>query len=217
MQGRSLKALADQVAGAGLVALTAEADDALQHADQRRVLRFGASGVGRAVDAGLAAVGLQRGECELTRVAELRQARALWKKEAAPTAADTGRTAFKTLKGSATIKDGVLNNPDFVMEMGYLRVNGSGTLDLASQKLDYKLQTHLYKIPPEGAGSEMQDLKAAEIPVRVSGTLADMKVRPDFDALVKAETKQKVQETQKELTDKLKDKLGKWLGGDKKD
>jgi AsmA protein len=148
---------------------------------------------------------------------ELRRARAVWKREAAPAQPDTGRTTFKTLKGSAAINDGVLNNQDFVMEMDYLRVNGSGTLDLVSQKLDYKLQTNLYKIPPEDAGAEMQDLKAAEIPVRVNGTLADMKVRPDFDALVKAETKQKVEEKQKELTDKLKDKLGKWLGGDKKD
>jgi AsmA protein len=95
-------------------------------------------------------------------------------------------------------------------------VNGAGTLDLVSQKLDYKLQTNLYQVPPEDAGAEMQDLKTAQIPVRVSGTLADMKIRPDFDALVKAETKQKVDEKTKELTDKLKDKLGKWLGGDEK-
>jgi AsmA protein len=147
---------------------------------------------------------------------ELRRARAAWKREAAPAQADTGRTTFKSLKGTANIADGVLNNPDFAMEMDYLKVNGSGTLDLVSQKLDYKLQTNLYQIPPEDAGPEMKDLKAAEIPVRVSGTLADMKIRPDFDALVKAETKQKVDDKTKELTDKLKDKLGKWLGGDEK-
>ena len=140
---------------------------------------------------------------------ELRRAHALYKREAAPTQPDTGRTTFRTLKGSATITDGVLRNDDFIMEMDYLRVNGSGTLDLTSQKLDYKLATNLYKIPPEDAGAEMQDLKAAEIPVRVSGTLADMKVRPDFDALVKAEAKKKVEE---KVTDKLKDKLNKWLG-----
>ncbi len=140
---------------------------------------------------------------------EVRRARALWKREAAPTQPDTGRTAFRTLKGSATITDGVLHNPDFIMEMDYLKVNGSGTLDLSSQKVDYKLQTNLYKIPPANAGAEMQDLKAAEIPVRVSGTLADMKVRPDFDALVKAEATKKVEET---VTEKLKDKLNKWLG-----
>jgi AsmA protein len=147
---------------------------------------------------------------------ELRRARAAWKREAAPAQADTGRTTFKSLKGSANIADGVLNNQDFVMEMDYLKVNGAGTLDLVSQKLDYKLQTNLYQVPPEDAGAEMQDLKTAQIPVRVSGTLADMKIRPDFDALVKAETKQKVDEKTKELTDKLKDKLGKWLGGDEK-
>jgi AsmA protein len=146
---------------------------------------------------------------------ELRRARALWKREPEPAQADTARTAFNTLKGSATIVKGVLDNRDFVMEMDYLKVNGAGTFDLGSQKLDYRLQTNLYKIPPENAGAEMQDLKAAEIPVRVTGTLADLKVRPDFDALAKAEAKQKVEEKKQELTDKLKDKLDKWLGGDK--
>ncbi len=145
---------------------------------------------------------------------ELRRARALWKREPAPTQPDTGRTTFRTLKGSATITDGVLDNRDFTMEMDYLKVNGSGTLDLNSQKLDYKLQTNLYRIPPENAGAEMQDLKAAEIPVRVSGTLADMKVRPDFDAFAKAQAKEKVEEKKQELTEKLKDKLDKWLSGD---
>ncbi|HSD74967.1 MAG TPA: AsmA family protein [Steroidobacteraceae bacterium] len=146
---------------------------------------------------------------------EMRRARALWKREAAPTQPDTGRTTFRSLKGSATIAKGVLDNRDFVMEMDYLKVYGAGTLDLNTEKLDYKLQTNLYKMPPEDAGAEMQDLKAAQIPVRVSGTLADMKVRPDFDALAKAEAKQKVDEKKQEVTDKLKDKLNKWLGGDK--
>lgn len=149
---------------------------------------------------------------------ELRRARAMWKREAAPTVPDTKRTAFKSLKGSAVITNGVLENRDFIMDMDYLKVTGAGTFDLNTQKVDYKLKTNLYKLPPEdgaGAAPEMKDLQAAEIPVRVSGTLEDMKIRPDFDALAKAEAKQEIDKKQQELTDKLKDKLNKWLGGDK--
>lgn len=144
---------------------------------------------------------------------ELRRARALWKRQSPPTQASTGRTVFRALKGSATVTDGVLENRDLAVEMDYLKVNGAGTLDLDSQELDYRLQANLYRIPPEDAGAEMEDLKAAEIPVRVSGTLEQMKVRPDFDTLAKAQVKEKVEEQKKELTDKLKDKLDKWLGG----
>ena len=61
----------------------------------------------------------------------------------------------------------------------------------------------------------MQDLKAAEIPVRVSGKLADPKVGLDLDALAKAEAGKKLDEKKQEVTGKLKEKLDQWLGGKK--
>jgi AsmA protein len=146
---------------------------------------------------------------------EMRRARALWKREPAPAEVSTGRTAFRTLKGTGTIDKGVLSNRDLLIDMDHLKANGQGTLDFASKAVDYRLQTNLYRIPEQGAGAEMQDLKAAEIPVRVSGTLADPKVRLDLDAVAKAEAGQKLDEKKQELTDKLKEKFGKWLG-DKK-
>jgi AsmA protein len=93
-----------------------------------------------------------------------------------------------------------------------LKANGQGTLDFASQAVDYRLQTNVYRIPEEGAGAEMQDLKAAQIPVRVSGTLADPKVRLDLDAVAKAQAAKKVDEKKEEMTNKLKEKLGQWFG-----
>lgn len=146
---------------------------------------------------------------------ELRRARALWKREPPPAQPSSGRTVFRTLKGSATIVKGVLENRDLAIDTDYLKLAGAGTLALDSQALDYRLHANLYRIPPEGAGAEMQDLKAAEIPIRLSGTLAQMKVRPDFESLAKAQAKQKVEEKKQELTDKLRDKLDKWLGGRK--
>jgi AsmA protein len=146
---------------------------------------------------------------------ELRRARALWKRESPPAEPSTGRTAFRSLQGTATIEKGVLENRDLVVDMDYLKVNGAGTLNLDSQAIDYKLKTQVYRIPPEGAGSEMQDMKAAEIPVRLSGTLTDMKVRPDYEAYAKSQAKQEVEEKKQELTEKLKEKLDKWLGSKK--
>jgi AsmA protein len=146
---------------------------------------------------------------------EMRRARALWKREPAPAEVSTGRTAFRTLKGTGTIDKGVLSNRDLQIDMDQLKANGQGTLNLASQAVDYRLQTSLYRIPEQGAGSEMQDLKAAEIPVRVSGTLGDPKVRLDLDAVAKAEAGQKLDQKKQEVTDKLKEKIDKWLGSKK--
>lgn len=137
---------------------------------------------------------------------ELRRARALLEREAPPTQASTGETRFKSLKGSANVAKGVLDSRDFVMETDFLAVKGAGTLALPTQKVDYHLTATVYRVPAEGAGAEMQSLESTDIPVRVSGTLADLKVRPD----VQAQVKQK-------LTEKITDKLSEWLGKKKKD
>ncbi|HKE44839.1 MAG TPA: AsmA family protein [Steroidobacteraceae bacterium] len=146
---------------------------------------------------------------------EMRKARAAFKRESGPAPTNTGRTPFQALKGTGTVEKGVLSNRDLQIDMQYLRATGSGTLDLNTQAVDYRLQTTLYQVPQEGAGSEMKDLKAAEIPVRVSGTLNDPKIRPDVDALAKAEASKQLDAKKQDLTEKLKGKLDKWLGGKK--
>ena len=146
---------------------------------------------------------------------EMRRARALWKREPLPAQASTGRTAFRTLKGTGIIEKGVLSNRDLQIDMDHLKATGAGTLNFVSDAVDYRLQATLYQIPKEGAGAEMQDLKAAEIPVRVSGTLADPKIGLDVEALAKAEAGKKLDEAKQEAIDKLKEKFDKWLGGKK--
>ena len=97
--------------------------------------------------------------------------------------------------------------------MDYLKARGTGTLNIANQAVNYRLIAEIYKIPAEGAGAEMADLKAVEIPIAITGTLADMKVRPDVADLIKARLRK---ELDKQL-DKHKDELKKKLGDKLKD
>lgn len=163
---------------------------------------------------------------------EIRRARSLWKREPPPAEPSTGQTRFRKLQGTATVSKGVLENRDLTIDMDHLKVAGAGTLGLQSQKLDYRLKANVYRLPqetppsagqaptgetagaptPTATAAEMEDLKAAEIPVRVTGTLADLKIRPDVEGLAKAQAKQKVEEKKEELKEKLTDKLTDWLG-----
>jgi len=55
--------------------------------------------------------------------------------------------------------------------MDYLKVAGAGTVKLANQALINRLKTSVYRLTEEGAApkpSDMEKLKAAEIPVRVT-------------------------------------------------
>jgi AsmA protein len=160
---------------------------------------------------------------------EIRRARALWKKEAMPAEASTGITRFHKLRGSAVIQDGVVTNRDFIMDMEHLKVRGEGTLALTTKKVDYRLTAEVYRPPapadqpasqPAGEASVQRgaeavapaDVKEMEIPVRVSGTLDDLKVRPDAAAFAR----QEVQKRQGELKEKALDKISDWLGRKKK-
>lgn len=139
---------------------------------------------------------------------EIRRARAVLKQQAIPERpSGAPRTPFSALTGTGTMKDGVLTNNDLNVAMQYLKVTGQGNVNLPGNSLDYRLVTTVLKIPREGADTaQMQDLVDAQIPVKVSGSLTDPKVRPDLEAYLKGEVKKKVEEKIKDkLGDKLKD------------
>lgn len=140
---------------------------------------------------------------------ELRRARALWKREAPPQRSGPPRTAFNALRGSAVLDAGLMRTDDLQAQTDYLKVRGTGTVDVATLALDYRLTAEVYEIPPEGAGAEMAAVRAAEIPLTITGTLAEPKVRPDFDVLVKQRVKQEVE---KKVEEKVREKLGDELG-----
>jgi AsmA protein len=145
---------------------------------------------------------------------ELRRAVALFKRTAQPVRpAGAPKTAFKALQGSATLDKGLLRNDDLVADMEYLKANGKGSLDIGAGTIDYRLVAQVYKLPPEGEGAELADLKAAEIPITITGPLADMKIRPDVEGLAKARLKQEVKEKKEELKEEVKKKLGDKLKG----
>lgn len=139
---------------------------------------------------------------------EIRRARAVLNQQAIPERpSGAPRTPFSALTGTGTMNDGVLTNKDLNVAMQYLKVTGEGTVNLPANSLDYRLVTTVLKIPREGADSaQMQDMVDAQIPVKVSGSLSDPKVRPDLESYLKGEVKKKVEEKIKDkIGDKLKD------------
>ena len=135
---------------------------------------------------------------------EIRRARAVLKQQAIPERpSGPPRTPFSALTGTGAMKDGVLTNNDLNVAMQYLKVAGQGNVNLPGNTLDYRLVATVLKIPREGADTtQMQDMVDAQIPVKVSGSLSDPKVRPDLENYLKGEVKKKVEE---KLKDKLKD------------
>jgi AsmA protein len=134
---------------------------------------------------------------------ELRRARALLKKEAAPEPSDNPRTEFSSLSATGVVTNGIFKNDDFRAEMPFMQVDGRGSVNIPEATVDYRMSARVLN-KPELAGNasaeELEDLTKTVIPIRISGPLSDPSIKPDVEDMLK-------QRVEEEVKDKLKDKL----------
>jgi AsmA protein len=148
---------------------------------------------------------------------EVRRARALFKREAAPTRSGPERTPFTSLRGTGVLTNGVLKNDDLDASMEYMQAKGAGTVDLVAQKIDYKLTAKVSKVPDDAADAEAKDLSGMTIPIAITGALDDPKIRPDMAGLVKAQAQQAIEKQTGKAQEKIQEKLKGIFGGSRDD
>jgi AsmA protein len=151
-------------------------------------------------------------------VYELQRVNALLKRQVPPQRTGAARTLFNALQTSGTLDKGVLRIDELRMETDFLKVRGRGTLETATEALDYRLLASVDKLPPGGSGAGgtgggLDALGSVEVPLTITGTLSSPAVRPDIEALAKGKLGQEVQQkagelVKKKLGDKLKDLFG---------
>ncbi len=140
---------------------------------------------------------------------EIRRARALLKGGQPPAPELPARTRFSSVSATGVVTDGVMRNNDLVAELPFMRLTGSGTVNLPAATLDYNLTARVLERPDALEGvteAELDDFTEAVIPLKITGPLASPSVKPDIEKLVK-------KQVEKEIKDRLFDRL---LGGDKK-
>ena len=130
---------------------------------------------------------------------EINRALSLIQKQSLPTGTSSGRTKFDAFRASADLNSGVASTKDLTIASQNLRVTGHGTSNLVTESIDYQLTASLLKGPVGASHVGSQTL--ADIPLTVTGSMSDPKVRPDVESLAKARVKQQLQQM---LQDKLK-------------
>ena len=144
---------------------------------------------------------------------QLRSARALFKQEAPPEPRLPARTEFTAVRATGIVTGGVFSNDDLLAELPFLRLTGNGTVDLAEGQVDYSMQARVMEQPEfiDAANeAELADFSEAVIPLRISGPLASPSIRPDIEAMLRAEMKRAVEKHGEELKKRLIDEL---IGG----
>ena len=121
------------------------------------------------------------------------------------------KTDFSSLVGNFTIKDGLVNTVKLEALAPYMRINGSGTIDLPKETLNYLVKTKIVGSAKGQGGEELQELNGLTVPVKLKGNWASPDISLDLKSLVgekaKLEAKKKLDEKKEEVTKKLEDKL----------
>jgi AsmA protein len=128
---------------------------------------------------------------------EISRAQALLKQQTLASGNDDRRTKFDRFKMSADIAGGIATTKDLMIASQYLRVTGTGTANLLTKGIDYHILATILKALPSAHGADLSQLTLAGIPVEISGTMSDPKVRPDLAGLLKSNVKQKLEDTLK--------------------
>jgi AsmA protein len=136
---------------------------------------------------------------------EINRAVALIQKQSAPAGNSSGRTKFDAFKASADIVNGVATTKDLSIVSQNLRVAGQGTTNLVTSAIDYDVKATILKQAPTAAGAAGKTL--ADIPLNITGTTSNPTVRPDLQALAKAQIQQQLDQHKGEIQQKLMDKL----------
>lgn len=98
--------------------------------------------------------------------------------------ADQQQTDFTSLGGTFQIENGSVQNLDLAMLSPLIRVAGQGTVDLANQSIDYRLNPRAVG-SLSGQGGAI-DLNGVGVPITLQGSFNDVSVSIDYAVLARA-------------------------------
>ena len=126
---------------------------------------------------------------------EIRKARALLKGEPPPAASADPKTPITAMDLKGRIDKGTLNTDQLLLEIPFIRLDGTGAMNLVEQNMDYKFDARVFGNPEFGDGEDYSDLEKFVIPLTVKGDIAGPKVGVDLADLAKNAAVQKAQDT----------------------
>ncbi len=136
-----------------------------------------------------------------------------------PPGVDKDQTVFSRFSASATIKQGLLQTDDIVLESAQLLASGRGQVNLPRQTLDLRIDATTRRELAKLLG----DLGGQAIPVIVAGSLAAPTYRVDLQGLLQArlarereKVKQRLQQEKKKQLQKARAAAKKKLDAEKK-
>jgi AsmA protein len=141
------------------------------------------------------------------------KAKFLSKQDAVQQAKATDKTDFSELTASFKIANGVAHNDDLALKSPFLRLAGSGDIDIGNGTVNYLAKASVVATAGGQGGQDLAHLKGLTVPVRATGPFDKLSYRIEFTGLateaVKAKVEEKTQAVKQQAESKLKGLFGK--------
>jgi AsmA protein len=150
---------------------------------------------------GTARVAFKDGAVKGINLAEsFRKARAaLGSKSAQQQRADqTQKTDFSELSASFKIRDGVAHNDDLTAKSPFLRLGGSGDIDIGNSTLNYTVRASVVTTARGQGGADLSHVAGLTVPVKLSGPFDAIKFDIDYGSGLRDKAKSKLEERLKD-------------------
>jgi AsmA protein len=137
----------------------------------------------------------------------LRQVQATLKGQALSAQEEPVKTDFSELSGTVQVKDGIATNKDLSGKSPLLRIAGQGTANLVEETMDYRLTATLVATAEGEGGKGLRDLAGIPVPIRISGSWQEPRIRPDLEAVAKAKAKEALGKPAEKASKEVEKKL----------
>jgi AsmA protein len=147
---------------------------------------------------------------------ELRRARARLDGGDVPERGDAPRrTTFASLSATGVVQDALLTNRDLNGRLDFMTLDGTGTVNLLDDMVDFDLTATMIDGPVLQSDPEMVRYAGKTLPLRVTGTIDAPSITPDFAAIVREQVSEEVdeaveerrEEVREEVRERLRDRL----------
>ncbi len=147
----------------------------------------------------------------------IRDAQAKISGKTVPKTKEELKTDFSSLIVQATIKQGVITTQKLTAQAPFMRISGSGSINLPNESLNYLVRTKIVASDKGQGGEALQNLNGLTIPIKLKGHYISPKVSLDISGLLAEKTKMELEKKKaavvKETTQKVEEQVKEQLDG----
>lgn len=143
-----------------------------------------------------------------------REAKALVsaRQDAVQQAKQADKTDFTELTASFKIAGGVAHNDDLTAKSPFLRLGGSGNIDIGGSTIDYLAKATVVNTSGGQGAKDLGQLNGLTVPVRITGPFERLSFRLEYASLIGEAAKAKIEEKKQELQQKAQETVKQQLG-----